>query len=550
MSFSLLFPAEFPAYRSTPPVFFEDLQLEGIFRAIVSKYMEFDIRKYFYTIPDSPETVRYRQEIYRDLEHNAKMLTGLKQYTNRLLACEKYFRLSRQAEDQLKKGSYLLLTCHNYLEALELLQKTLRGAELSSRGFTKCRGLLEQKFDDPDFQKFDHAVRASFSQMEQLQLTLLVRDQEISVLEDGTEADRRSVPQDDTEADRRSVPQDDTESDRRSVPQQLKQLIRAFDVRTDEAWEQAPDDVTNLFPAPLETSPLEDRIVDILKKSRPSVFSMLREFASFSFSPEGDSFVQLKNELCFYLSFYEFEQQLAAAGYELHVPETRKEGSVEITGVYDLALAWKNRFSGTSVVPNDISYRKGKSFLVITGPNQGGKTTLARAVGQCIYFMLMGLKAPCQSMKAPFFERILTHFEVEESVETGAGKLKEELQRLKPMMTMYADHSFVILNELFTTATTYDAEIMAKKVMDYFTRHGCLGIYVTHIQELADEMTQDGIQSMVAQVDEHDASVRTFKIKPMKAQGLGYSDHIVKKYGLDAEQVAQRIAGAIGGENG
>ena len=47
MSFSLLFPAEFPACRSTPPVFFEDLQLEGIFRAIVSKYMEFDIRKYF-----------------------------------------------------------------------------------------------------------------------------------------------------------------------------------------------------------------------------------------------------------------------------------------------------------------------------------------------------------------------------------------------------------------------------------------------------------------------------------------------------------------------
>lgn len=526
MSFSLLFPAEFPAYRSTPPVFFEDLQLEGIFRAIVSKYMEFDIRKYFYTIPDSPETVRYRQEIYRDLEHNAAMLSGLKQYTNRLLACEKCFRLSRQAEDQLKKGSYLLLTCQNYLEALKLLQKTLLGADLSSRGFAKCRGLLQQKFADPDFQKFDRAVSTSFSQMEQLQLTLLVREQEISVLED------------------------DTEADRRSVPQQLKRLIRAFDVRTDEAWEQAPDDVTNLFPAPLETSPLEDRIVDILKKSRPSVFSMLREFASFSFSPEEDSFVQLKNELCFYLSFYEFEQQLAAAGYELHVPETRKEGSVEITGVYDLALAWKDRFSGTSVVPNDISYREGKSFLVITGPNQGGKTTLARAVGQCIYFMLMGLKAPCQSMKAPFFERILTHFEVEESVETGAGKLKEELQRLKPMMTMYADHSFVILNELFTTATTYDAGIMAKKVMDHFTRHGCLGIYVTHIQELADETTQDGIQSMVAQVDEHDASVRTFKIKPMKAQGLGYSDHIVKKYGLDAEQVAQRIAGAIRGENG
>ena len=45
--FSLLFPGESPSFRSTPPVFFEDLQLEGIFRAIVSKYMEFDVSLFF-----------------------------------------------------------------------------------------------------------------------------------------------------------------------------------------------------------------------------------------------------------------------------------------------------------------------------------------------------------------------------------------------------------------------------------------------------------------------------------------------------------------------
>lgn len=524
--FSLLFPGESPSFRSTPPVFFEDLQLEGIFRAIVSKYLEFDIRKYFYTIPGSLDTVRYRQDIYRDLEQNENMLGGLKKYTNRLLTCEKCFRFYKQAEDEVKKGSYLLLTCQNYLEALELLRNTLNGAELVSQGLLTCRRLLEDTFGDTEFKQFCTAVRASFSAMEQLQLTLLIREREISVVEGG-----------------------DDPADDKSIASQLKQLIRAFDVETEEAWESEPFYVTNLFPAPLETSPLENRIVEILKKSRPSIFVMLKEFASFSFSLEGDCFVRLKNEMIFYLSFYEFEQQLRAAGYQLHAPKMKEDGSVEITGAYDLALAWKNRFAGSPVVPNDISYQEGKSFLVITGPNQGGKTTLARAAGQCIYFMIMGLKAPCRSMSARFFERILTHFEVEESVETGAGKLKEELQRLKPMMNVYAANSFVILNELFTTATTYDAEIMAKKVMDHFIRHGCLGIYVTHIQELADETAQEGIQSMVAQVDEHDPSVRTFQVIPMKAQGLGYSDHIVKKYGLGFEQVTARLEDLIGGEN-
>ena len=144
-------------------------------------------------------------------------------------------------------------------------------------------------------------------------------------------------------------------------------------------------------------------------------------------------------------------------------------------------------------------------------------------------------------MNSRFFERILTHFEVEESVETGAGKLKEELQRLRPMMHLYAQNSFVILNELFTTATTYDAQIMAHKVMSHFMQNQCLGIYVTHIQELADENANEGVQSMVAQVDETDSSVRTFKIIPATAKGLGYSDTIVKKYGLDYDQVTRRL---------
>lgn len=210
-----------------------------------------------------------------------------------------------------------------------------------------------------------------------------------------------------------------------------------------------------------------------------------------------------------------------------------------------MALAWKNRFSGEKVVKNDICYGERKRFLVITGPNQGGKTTLARAVGQCVYLMLMGLKAPCQSMNSRFFERIMTHFEVEESVETGAGKLKEELLRLKPMMQDRSGNqrnSFVILNELFTTATTYDARIMAQKVMEHFQNNGCLGIYVTHIQELADEKSQPGVQSMVAQVDQEDSGRRTFLILPMEAQGLGYSDSIASKYELEYDQMTKRIA--------
>lgn len=519
--FSLLDLQECNRYESLPPAFFGDLQLDPVCSAITSKYMDFDIRKYYYTMPDSSRTVRYRQEIYKDLERNSDLILPLKKYTGLLLACEKCFSFCCQTEDEIKKGSYRLLSCQKYVEALELIRAVLNKADLTSEGLSEYRRLLDETFEDPGFCEFRDMVGRSFSGMEKLKLTLLVRDREISVLEDeGEEQTEESG----------------------GFMEQLRHYIRAFNVPVDDKWEHYPEEVTNLFPAPLETGPLEQAVVDILRRSNPDVFHMLREFASFPFTPEDNLFISLKNEIIFYISFYEFERQFHAFGYELQFPDIRESGSIDITGVYDIALAWKNRFSEDRVVCNDISYQPDKSFLVITGPNQGGKTTLARALGQSVYFMLIGLKAPCHSMKTRFFEHILTHFEVEESVETGAGKLKEELRRLKPMMNMYSQNSFVILNELFTTATTYDAGIMAKKVMQHFMKHGCLGIYVTHIRELADETEQKGIQSMVAQVDKNDFSVRTFKIIPQKAEGLGYSDSIVKKYGLSCDQVTERIA--------
>lgn len=68
------------------------------------------------------------------------------------------------------------------------------------------------------------------------------------------------------------------------------------------------------------------------------------------------------------------------------------------------------------------------------------------------------------------------------------------------MMQQEKRRQFVILNELFTTATTYDAMIMGKKVMAHFIGRDCYGIYVTHIQELAEE--SESIVSLVAQLEE------------------------------------------------
>ena len=156
-------------------------------------------------------------------------------------------------------------------------------------------------------------------------------------------------------------------------------------------------------------------------------------------------------------------------------------------------------------------------------------------------FSLMGLSANADAFSMPMFQGISTHFEAEEKLQSNSGKLKEEINRLIPMMSKSQNcRYFVILNELFTTATTHDAMIMGRKVMDSFLKRDCYGIYVTHIQELAEE--KENIISLVAQLEPGQESKRTYRMLPMKAQGYGYSDALVKKFRLEYEDIMRRLS--------
>ncbi len=100
--------------------------------------------------------------------------------------------------------------------------------------------------------------------------------------------------------------------------------------------------------------------------------------------------------------------------------------------------------------------------------------------------------------------------------------------------------NFVILNELFTTATTNDALVMGKKVMAHFLGMDCYGIYVTHIQELAEET--ENIISLVAQVEDNSPDMeRTYRIVHMEAQGYGYKEPLVRKFQLRYEDIIKKV---------
>ena len=328
-------------------------------------------------------------------------------------------------------------------------------------------------------------------------------------------------------------------------------------------------------------SELEGEILKLVQKQNPEFFKNVEAFYRKYEMYAQENLLRFSTEISFYLSFYCFEQKMEEEGFvfaepqqvfgqalehiSMPVQEEAKDIMMYAEGVYDLALACavgRER----EIVSNDVVCRNGEQFFVLTGPNQGGKTTFARSLGQMVYFAKMGLDVPARLAFLPRFTEILTHFSVEESVETGRGKLKEELARLAPMMESVSETypanagcdmsqtarpgegmqssqiqktcAFVIINELFTTAANYDACIMGKRVLEFFLGQGCMGIYVTHLKELAE--AHPGIVSLRAMVDE--AGRQTFRIARGEAADSASAVNQVRKYRLTYEALKERLS--------
>jgi DNA mismatch repair protein MutS len=94
-------------------------------------------------------------------------------------------------------------------------------------------------------------------------------------------------------------------------------------------------------------------------------------------------------------------------------------------------LLVKDGHDGHRVVPNDIGYLPNQNVFVITGPNNGGKTTYVTTVGLVQLMSQKGLFVPAESAEVSFVDRIYTHFVTPDDITKGEGRYRNELMRVK-----------------------------------------------------------------------------------------------------------------------
>lgn len=480
-----------------------DLNLDVLIDEM-NQYMDaYDLVSLFTRLPETREDICFRQDLLREIDEEFE--TQLWDFYRSITWAQKMENDLAEVENTGSRSHWHLLAAHTYFEAMEKLVTYFEKRRLSSDGWQGVLSMCKELMEQPEYVRNSEKVMKTYEEISGLRYSFRIEGDHVAILPEVVGEDF------------------------------LGELYKKYPQMFPD-----PNRIPNLLPGSLESTKLEGKLYSYLRKKCPATFKNV-EMIYLECPDFFDAGVMtFHKELSFYLSYLKFYRYMLSNQYEFCFPEfSGQEFSVK--NGYDLALAFKNQMEGKQTIANDYYYAEKERFFIVTGPNQGGKTTFGRSVGQLVYFSLLGFPVPAAQAKLPCFEGVMTHFSVEESMESGRGKLKEELARLSVMMQEEKRNQFVVINELFTSAATYDALEMGHKVIDYFLKRNCYGIYVTHVDELAREDEQ--IVSMVAKLHEgaDRKMARTYKVIRQQAEGKGYVEPIVEQYGLGYDEIMRRL---------
>jgi DNA mismatch repair protein MutS len=260
----------------------------------------------------------------------------------------------------------------------------------------------------------------------------------------------------------------------------------------------------------------------------------------------------LRGDLAFYLAAVRLMERLRSHGLPVCRPDIAPmtERVCELHEAYNLNLALYQMAGATGHAPmvtNDVRMGEEGRIGILTGPNQGGKTTYTQMVGLCQILAQTGLWVPAARARLSPVDNIYTHYPVEEQVAKGTGRFGDEAQRLSQIFARGTRHSLILLNESLASTTPGESLYIAQDIVRILRRLGARALFATHLHELAADVAalnastagDSRIVSLVASRREtgDDGLPRSYKIAPGPPLGRSYAQEIAAQYGISYEQL-------------
>lgn len=488
-----------------PPAFFADLNLDQIVDAITGNWADYELKPFFHAPLRRTDAVRYRHEVFRDLE-NPAVSACVRSFAQCMRGVREHLNQAHKLRYQHQQEAWFLDAVAIYCEAIERFAAELAALPLGSRGLLAFSAYLTRYAASRAFTSLVQETVALAADLSAVRYCLLIKDTAFTVRDYDEETD--------------------------------------YSAEIEETFEKFKQGAVKDYRVRYRTSPdmnhIEVKILDFVAQLNPDLFSRLDACCARHGAFIDATIAAFDREIHFYVAYLEYAAQFMGKGLRFCYPQvSSKSKEVHDYEGFDLALAGKLIDGNGAIVCNDFFLKGRERIIVVTGPNQGGKTTFARTFGQLHYLASIGCPVPGREAQLLLFDRLFAHFEREEKVENLRGKLEDDLVRIHSILEQATSRSIIVMNEIFTSTTLQDEMFLSQRVMEKLAALDLLCVWVTFADELAS--FSERTVSMVSTIVPDNPTLRTFKIVRRRADGLAYAMAIAEKYRLTRDCVRERI---------
>jgi DNA mismatch repair protein MutS len=487
------------------PDFFGDLNLDQIVAAITAGKEEYNLTPFFHVPLDDVDAIVFRHEVMRDLEH-ACLFDSIKAFALGMRVVREHLAQLEKRYYEHQKERWFLDAVALYGDAVNRLVRDLSTTTYHSRGLLAFRDYLARYAASERFTSLVDEAKRLQAELSAIRYRVFIQAPRVEVRHYAGDPDYSTE-------------------------------IEATFERFQQGGVQA---YTFRFSDSLEMNHIEAQILDGVAQLHRETFSTLAQYRTANTDFLDSTVVNFDREVQFYVAYLDHIGPLKQAGLMFCYPRiTESRTDVYDYQGFDLALAGKLIREHATPVCNDFCLNDPERIIVVSGPNQGGKTTFARTFGQLHYLGSLGCPVPGTRAQLYLADRIFTHFEREERMTTLRGKLEDDLVRVRKILEAATPKSIIIINEIFAATALQDAISLSKRIAATIMQLDLLCVWVTFIDEVAS--LSEKTVSMVSTVAPDNPTVRTFKILRRPSDGLAYAMALAEKYRLTYEMIKDRI---------
>jgi len=239
-------------------------------------------------------------------------------------------------------------------------------------------------------------------------------------------------------------------------------------------------------------------------------------------------FKALRTELAFYVGCLNLHEQISSRGMPscLPVPKPIGQRGYRFERLYDLCLLLTMQ---QAVVANSAN-AEGKNLVIITGANQGGKSTFLRSIGVAQLMMQCGMFVSAESFSAELSPALFTHYKREEDATMKSGKFDEELARMSDIVEHLSPNSLLLFNESFAATNDREGSEIATQIVRALLEKGMKAFYVTHLYEFARgffEMGDNG--ALFLRAERQPDGTRTFRLTEGQPLETSYGEDLYRE---------------------